>query len=195
MAAAAAAARTPDWYCCCCCCCSACCIRSACCCCCRSLCCCCWWPAPAPFISSSSLDEATTRSKPRQTEALLGSTDGSAGCDQRIERWGRIPGVDRAGGRRKRRRYFSWFFLPFVSSLCFFSSSSCSVSKLEAGGVGWGFGTLGGGDVELYVWLLLSMASGPGVLLLLTAYSGSERLQIWIRIAKRVPVLPKYHAC
>jgi hypothetical protein len=36
--------------------------------------------------------------------------------------------------------------------------------------------------VELYVWLLRSMASGPGVLLLLTAYSGSERLQIWIRI-------------
>jgi hypothetical protein len=95
------------------------------------------------------------------------------------------PNSRRGSSRRTEEEeaiFFLVFFFPFFPPSVFFSSSSCSLSRLEGGGVGWGFGTLGGGDVELYVWLLRSMASGPGVLLLLTAYSGSERLQIWIRI-------------
>jgi hypothetical protein len=88
------------------------CIRSACCYCCwcRSLC-CWWWPSPTLFISSS-LDEVTTRLKPRKIEAPHRSIGGSVGCDRRIERRGWILGVDCADGLRKRRQYFSLFFLP-----------------------------------------------------------------------------------
>ena len=81
---------------------------------------------------------------------------------------------------------FSWFFLPFFSLLCFFSSSSSSlpIEIREGGGVALEFALQEGGDVELSAWLPRSMAGGARLAIASNClyYSRSERLGIWIRV-------------